>query len=809
MLETGQVDPITQQYRVSLEAAGTDTSGYTDDRITYMLGKRLEDEGQVPELVYGQQFADRYYAVKHTPQSDMEGFLGILKEPYRGARMAGLGMLSSNIAGAGLVSSVAGSEPESWMMERAQQVQQNAASKPPTIISPSEIPSAFRRGDMEGVARGVGSAIGQGFGSLAYMLGQGVMSRLALGKLSKPLTKGIPETARVTKKIDGVMRNLKKRDWLQSSIEQGGTAAGVAMSSIGMNTGEIYQNLYPNTQLPEDHEEYISPKDAKAISMAGGTLAGGLDMIVPTKILQKFMARGGKPAVHYWHRFINSLPTNVIFEGGTEYGQEFILNMAERYAKGEEMTWESLTHQERRHLFDAGVLGAVGGVGGTIVEAMHEGPPPVASDDQVEYMTKALSDIEKERQEKIDAQAEQVAAQDNRIFKVGEEVHDMNTDLRGNVISYTEQTVVMRVGDKNISVPRTRVARTEGYFATDITRGDRVSYFEGDKKVTGMVTRVTGRDVYIGENKYPIDASKVTREISAQQLNEQNSRDKADRGARLKNRDAVVILKDSGFTGKIQNSNGEFTKDALSALSKIEFEDANKKWSYKPAEKGGGFTTGRKTVKQNEADKQRVKEILEGEFGGEPVNDVFLAAMQEEMKVVSNTGINAMNQALRTVEDVHFPDENAAVKRSIRNHFKDLVSVSTGKRGRTIKDEYRTDVDEERDQKIYQAELDEEQRQASKKQADKNRKQYNKLRKGTAYVNPADVNVIGDEKLIVFVGPNDTESYNTVKVYYLLPNEDVIETVVPITKVKLLASDENVTDSIRELFDRVQALIGK
>jgi hypothetical protein len=626
MSQIGPVDPHTQQYRVNLNSQGIDTSNFSDDRITYMLGKRLEEDGQLPEQVYGRQFADRYYSVKHTPDPSMEGIMGMAKEPYRAARMSGLGLLGSTVASASLAAPTPAIE--NWMMERAQNLQKSASEKPPSIVSPSEI--NWRQ--PESIIRGAGSAIGQTAASLIYMLGMGKISNTTSKVVGKKMASRIPETARVNKKVEGLSHNISKREWVQSQIEKGGTFAGVGLASLGMNTGEIYQNLYPNTQLPEDHEEYISPKDAKAWSMAGGTLAGGLDMIMPVKILQKFMAKGGKPAVHYWHRFMQSLPTNVVFEGGTEAGQEFILKMAERFAKGEDTSWDSFTPQERKHLFDAGILGAVGGVGGTLIESMHEGPPPTATDAQLKGMMDNLkleADVNKQRQL---AMGGVVAEQDKRLFALGEEIQDTETGVRGRFISATDRQVVMKVNDKNVTIPRYNAARTSGYHKTAIKKGDRVSYSENNSKpIEGIVTKVSGNDVFIDNNKFSVDSKDVSIITPASDMRDDDSRLKAERGARLKKEDVPVILRDSGYKGDIFDSSDNITADAQTALSEIEFEDAEKRWSYKPAKKGG-FTTGAKIKKATEADKKRSADIINGDVhvGGQPIETSFLEALSEQ-----------------------------------------------------------------------------------------------------------------------------------------------------------------------------------
>ena len=672
MATANPVDPYTQQYRVNLASQGIDTSELTDDRITFLLGQRVEKEGQLPEQVYGRAFADRYYAVKHTPDPDMQGWTGILKEPVRAARMAGLGLMGSVTSDLALKAGYVSPEAEDWLMSRANEMSRAASAETPSIVSPSEI----NWSDPESIARGAGSAIGQTVPSLVYMLGAGKVSKDAGKALGRVASKRIPDNARVTKNINGLPQNLSKREYIESQFERIGAITGVGMSSLGMNTGEIYQNLYPNTQLPEDHEDYISTKDAKAWSMAGGALAGGLDMVMPVKILQKFMAQGGKPAVNYWHRFINSLPTNVIFEGGTEAGQEFILKMAERYAKGEETTWDSFTPQERKHLLDAGILGSVGGVGGTLVEAMHEGPPPVASDKEMDLLRQQQKQDRANLESRLKTQREFLNKQDDRVFKYGEEIQDVESGVRGRMASADDKFVVLDVNGKMVTIPRYNAARTEGYAEIKIGKGDYVEFNDGTVKFKGYVRSVSDDKVFIGKRKYALSASNVTVLKTRQDQRMQKSLEKANRGAGvLSKEDTENILRDSGFTGNVFIGK-DLTKDAAEALGKIEFSEGDTRWTYQKKNKR---VTRRKRNVVDEANKKVAEEIItDGDY-----EDRFLNDLAAERQAEGATAESARLAARSSLFDVHLAgdDFNDSIRnlvyRAIIKKHKDSIDSET------------------------------------------------------------------------------------------------------------------------------------
>ena len=179
--------------------------------------------------------------------------------------------------------------------------------------------------------------------------------------------------------------------------------------------GEIYSELYPYTQLDESDPDYVDPTEARLISTSFGAVSGSLDFLGAVSILGKLTGAPKEVAKKYYQRLLQGLPEGVIIEGGTEAAQEFINFAADKYAKGEEA---ELTDQDVDRLWDAGILGAIGGTGFTAVGAI-KGPkekvqdnktPDLSGEIEVEKRTELLDSLKKNR------------AEEELMFSVGDDV---------------------------------------------------------------------------------------------------------------------------------------------------------------------------------------------------------------------------------------------------------------------------------------------------------------------------------------------------------------------------------------------------
>ena len=120
-----------------------------------------------------------------------------------------------------------------------------------------------------------------------------------------------------------------------------GNIAGAVAASGTMGMGEVYNELYPLTQLPENHPEYVDLHSAQQYSWAFGNAIGALDSVIPSvlglKALRKFFP--GKQTIsqvdamradsYVKKSLIRAVGLGMVIEGTTEATQEF-LNLASR-----------------------------------------------------------------------------------------------------------------------------------------------------------------------------------------------------------------------------------------------------------------------------------------------------------------------------------------------------------------------------------------------------------------------------------------------------------------------------------------------
>ena len=340
---------------------------------------------------------------------------------------------------------------------------------------------------MDEAMRGSISMFGQALPSLLQSLTAGRIAAGASRSLGKALSKRIPEGAMTTRTIKGMPQNITKRDDFINKIETGGMVTGMALNSMGMNSGEIYSSLLPYIDLPENDPDHVSIEDARVASLVGGAMSGSLDSLFPSHLLNKFMRGTGRKGASYWWRFVTSLPKNVVLEGATEGTQELINMMSEKYARGHEMTWSALTEDEKKRLIDAGALGAVGGMQGTILEALHDPADRDYASDEELLTTEAAF----KRQEQFMAQQREASEEllkDTVVdFNEGDEVLDVDTNEVGVFKRYEEDSVVVDVDGEEVMFPRARSTKAfDEQEYEDYESGDLVSY-KGDADLEGDI----------------------------------------------------------------------------------------------------------------------------------------------------------------------------------------------------------------------------------------------------------------------------------------------------------------------------------
>ena len=140
-------------------------------------------------------------------------------------------------------------------------------------------------------------------------------------------------------------------------MKQGKSLTG--LNSLGLGTGETYSEPYEYTKLGENNPDYVSPEDARKSTIGFGLMSGSLDFISAGTLLGKLIGKPKEAVTStYLKRLLYGLPEGVILEGTTEAAQQFINIAASKYARGMEMEFSD---NELGQLFDAGVLGAIGG----------------------------------------------------------------------------------------------------------------------------------------------------------------------------------------------------------------------------------------------------------------------------------------------------------------------------------------------------------------------------------------------------------------------------------------------------------------
>jgi len=349
-------NPTVARIRARLQAVGSDLSTVSNKDLLLQMAEEARNEGGLDYVGerYGEGFKNQYLDIVNAPEPGREGFIGGIKEIPEGLGRGYEGMKSTALGGLGLAAGTLGFEDaESSLMESAAEAQQRASEYNPSISRASDVrwdnPSEVIRFLSGGFGEALPSTV-EAAGSFA--LGAGVGGLVGRGVVKSRLKETLKNV--VKRKGDETAEQAIKR-----TFSMAGMQLGLGTSSIGLGVGEIYTELYPYTQVDSASGEYIDPDKAKAIAIGFGTLAGSLDLLSAGLQLNKIIGIGDEASTRYLKRLLYNLPEGVVVEGATESAQEFINIAAEKYSKGKELTFNG---EELERMFDAGVLGALGGV---------------------------------------------------------------------------------------------------------------------------------------------------------------------------------------------------------------------------------------------------------------------------------------------------------------------------------------------------------------------------------------------------------------------------------------------------------------
>ena len=265
-----------------------------------------------------------------------------------------------------------------------------------------------------------------------------LLTRGAGGKIQKSLEKG------------GKLKDVRKKLEKTMGEDYGkniGTVAGAFGTSAVENTGHVYGDLYEYTKLDPSDEKYLSPSEARALSMVGGGASATLDSVLPVWLVGKLSKSiGADAAQKEVTKMFNSMPEGMVLlakgtagEGVTEGLQEVVQMLTVKYHTDEE--WSP---QDWNRLINASVMGAIGGgtvTGGTAaVGRMLEAPETRPWDPKLEEV-----DTKKEREEIRNRNALRRYAD----LEVGTIVSPAGSDKLARVVSKNEEdtTVVVEFRD--------------------------------------------------------------------------------------------------------------------------------------------------------------------------------------------------------------------------------------------------------------------------------------------------------------------------------------------------------------------------
>ncbi|MBL18522.1 MAG: hypothetical protein CMC82_01660 [Flavobacteriaceae bacterium] len=426
---------------------GKDTSEYSNEEITNFLGTQYEKRGLSHDEIsanYGSDFSNAWLDLKNRPAPDQ----GLFDDFSSGLRSGTYGLGATGVGALGLGAGVLGLDgAEQYLMDKAAGLSGEAARDRPTIDRASDV----RWSNPAEVARFLAGGFGEAAPSVvesagAYLAGGGIGYGIAKTQAKKALKKAIAqrEKGSAADHIEDIFIEAKKLE-AKNRARQGfavGSLASTAVSSIGLGQGEIYNELYEYSKLDPSDPDYIEPSRARSIALGFGTLSGGLDFAGAATLLSKLTGAPKEVAKRYYKRVLMGLPEGLFVEGGTEAAQEFLNVVAEKYGKGQEIEFDG---QEISRLFDAGVLGAVGGGQFTLIGAL-KGPKstpkidvdePISEDPTIPKQKNLLEEIREKRGEES-------------RFKPGDEVQLATTDGVGVIDKVVGDSAVIKMRDGTI-----------------------------------------------------------------------------------------------------------------------------------------------------------------------------------------------------------------------------------------------------------------------------------------------------------------------------------------------------------------------
>lgn len=353
------------------------------------FGKAQDQDGRYAQFP---DFIQQYDALKQQQRRDLSPSLG---GEIRQGLASGIAGLGSTISSAGALGSEVVSRygkyappglntlysllPDSahkavreYLLDKAHEFDSDALPNGPTIPSVRDIKSpadairyaAYGVGQVipslgeAAVTAGVGSLIGAGAGTVAEPGGG-----TAVGAIGGGIA-GLFEKQAVKSLIKKGIKNYLAKD---VKIESRAIAAkygqhiATALNSYALSSGEIYNDLVTDKNIPADR--------ALNVSLMGGLISFWPDTLLPSYVAGKYIKgvegelteKVKKGFYGYLTRFIGDAAKEVPMEAGTESFQEWVDIAAKRYALGKPID-AALSQEEKDRITNAGVFGGIGGL---------------------------------------------------------------------------------------------------------------------------------------------------------------------------------------------------------------------------------------------------------------------------------------------------------------------------------------------------------------------------------------------------------------------------------------------------------------
>jgi hypothetical protein len=448
-------------YKDKLTKEGNNVSNFTDQQLTYKLGKSMEGEYGPQKIKEYPEFNKQYKSVVNAYKAEdlgRDGFFGGIKEIGAGIGQAideSQGMI---YGGAGFMAKKVGLDSASdYLMGKSMENMEESQVDAPTIQSYSEVNSIGE--GLRYLSGGIGRVVGSGgpiigVGSVGGLIGKQVLKKAVVGpalkKYAKNLTKKGIDADDYTKSIGKRYAELApEMQDIAKGYASGLSMLGTTTAASGtMGVGEVYSSLYPYTQLDKQDSDYVTPESAEALSWKFGLAIGALDSILPSmvgpKLLKKFFPGKNPTAsdIELADNFVKQAllkqtAKGIVLEGGTEATQEYLNVVAEKFAHNEDSPFDltEFSDQEIDTLIDGGILGMIGGATFSGATELAAGAKSQLADRKAEKAKKeelqnnldAIIKAEAEKAEATEEAVSQIAP--TKAFDIGQKVITKEGDV--------------------------------------------------------------------------------------------------------------------------------------------------------------------------------------------------------------------------------------------------------------------------------------------------------------------------------------------------------------------------------------------